>query len=56
MMQEVGLTEDRLILILEKGFQSKEKKLFNQLFLCDDFLKFKELMLRRNRALETEAL
>ena len=56
MMQEVGLTEDRLILILEKGFQSKEKKLFNQLFLCDDFLKFKELMLRRNKALETEAL
>ena len=41
---------------MEKGFQSKEKKLFNQLLLCDDFLKFKDLMLKRNRALEEEAL
>lgn len=55
MMSEIGLTEDKLIDILEKGFQSKEKKLFNQLLLCDDFLKFKDLMLRRNKALETEA-
>lgn len=56
MMKEVGLTEDKLVQILEKGFMSKEKKLFHQLLLCDDFLKFKDLMLRRNKALETEAM
>lgn len=52
MMRDVGLSEEKLVEILEKGFQSKERKLFNQLLLCDDFLKFKDLMLRRNRALE----
>ena len=56
MMTEIGLDEDKLIEILEKGFQSKEKKLFNQLLLCDDILKFKDLILRRNKALETEAV
>jgi hypothetical protein len=41
---------------LEKGFESKEKKYFNQLLLCDDFLKFKELMVKRNKQLEKEAM
>lgn len=56
MMQEVGLDDEKLVELLERGFQSKEKKLFNQLLLCDDFLKFKDLMVRRNRVLEEEAL
>jgi hypothetical protein len=56
MMQEVGLTDQKLAEIIEKGFLSKEKKLFHQLLLCDDFLKFKSLMVRRNKTLENEAL
>lgn len=56
MMKEIGLDDEKLVDLLEKGFESKQKKLFNQLLLCDDFLKFKELMVKRNKALENQAL
>ena len=56
MIQEVGLDDDKLAELLEKGFQSKHKKVFNQLLLADDFLKFKKLMVNRNKALEAEAI
>ena len=56
MVQEVGLDDDKLAELLEKGFESKQKKIFNQLLLADDFLRFKSLMLNRNKALEAEAL
>lgn len=56
MMKEIGLDDEKLVDLLEKGFESKQKKLFNQLLLCDDFLKFKELMVKRNKALESQAL
>ena len=53
MVQEVGLDDDQLAQILEKGFESsKHKKIFNQLLLVDDFLAFKRLMVSRNKALE----
>lgn len=56
MVQEVGLDDDKLAELLEKGFESKHKKIFNQLLLADDFLRFKALMVNRNKALEAEAL
>ncbi len=56
MIQEVGLDDDKLAELLEKGFQSKHKKVFNQLLLAEDFLKFKKLMVNRNKALEAEAI
>jgi hypothetical protein len=56
MMEEIGLDQEKLAELLEKGFQSKDRKLFNQLLLADDFLRFKELMLKRNKTLEQEAL
>lgn len=56
MVQEVGLDDDKLAELLEKGFESKNKKIFNQLLLADDFLRFKALMVNRNKALEAEAL
>ena len=51
MVQEVGLDDDKLAELLEKGFESKHKKIFNQLLLADDFLRFKALMVNRNKAL-----
>lgn len=56
MTQEVGLDDDQLATIMEKGFDSKHKKIFAQLLLVDDFLKFKTLMVNRNKALEAEAI
>ena len=52
MMQEVGLDEEKLAELLDKGFNSKHKKIFHQLLLADDFLKFKHLMVNRNKTLE----
>lgn len=56
MMQEVGLDDEKLAELLEKGFESKNKKIFYQLLLADDFLKFKQLMVNRNKTLEAEAM
>jgi hypothetical protein len=56
MMSEVGLDEEKLAELLDKGFQSKHKKIFNQLLLADDFLRFKQLMVSRNKTLEAEAV
>jgi hypothetical protein len=56
MIQEVGLDDDKLAELLDKGFQSKHKKIFNQLLLADDFVRFKTLMVNRNKALEAEAI
>lgn len=56
MMEEVGLDNEQLAYLLEKGFESKQRKIFAQLLLVDDFLKFKTLMVNRNKALEAEAM
>lgn len=56
MVQEVGLDEEKLAELLERGFDGKHKKIFNQLLLADDFLRFKTLMVNRNKALEAEAI
>jgi hypothetical protein len=56
MVQEVGLDDDKLAELLERGFESKQRKVFNQLLLADDFIRFKTLMLNRNKALEAEAI
>lgn len=51
MVQEVGLDDDKLAELLERGFEGKHKKIFNQLLLADDFVRFKTLMVNRNKAL-----
>lgn len=56
MVQEVGLDDDKLAELLERGFEGKHKKIFNQLLLADDFMRFKTLMVNRNKALEAEAI
>lgn len=54
-MEEIGLAEEELLELIAQGLESKNKRLFEQLLICDDFLKFKEVMVKRNRALEKEA-
>lgn len=56
MMEEIGMSQEKLAEIIEKGLESKEKKIFNQLLLADDFLRFKDLMVKRNKVLEQEAI
>ena len=52
MMEEIGMGQEKLAELIEKGLESKQKKIFNQLLLADDFLRFKDLMLKRNKILE----
>lgn len=54
-MQEIGLEADELVELIQKGLQSKNKKVFEQLLICDDFLKFKEIMVKRNKKLAEDA-
>ena len=51
MMEEIGMSQEKLAELIEKGLESKQKKIFNQLLLADDFLRFKDLMLKRNKIL-----
>ena len=45
-----------LLELIDKGLQSKNKKVLEQLLYVEDFQKFKGMMLKRNAELEREAL
>lgn len=52
MMSELGLDQELLVEMIDKGLNSSNKKIFEQLLYIDDFLKFKGIMLKRNAKLE----
>lgn len=55
----LGVTEDHLVKVCEKGKSSStpsDKKIFHQIFACDNFLSFKKLMIKRNLKLEKKRL
>lgn len=56
LMEEVGIDEKLLLKFVEIGLKSKQKKIFEQLLIVDNFLVFKKLMVKRNKELELEAL
>jgi len=57
MMAELGITEDKLLEILQAGIKDPEyKRTFEQLLIIDNFLVFRNLMIKRNKELELEAL
>jgi hypothetical protein len=57
MLIELGCTHEQFLVIASKGLQSNEdKKYFEQLIACDNFLYFKSMMLKRNIQLEEQAM
>jgi len=57
MMAELEITEDKLLEILQAGIKDPEyKRTFEQLLIIDNFLVFRNLMIKRNKELELEAL
>jgi hypothetical protein len=44
------------LLAAKKGLESKDKKYFEQLIACDNYLYFKNMMVRRNFQLEDQAM
>lgn len=57
MMNELGITQEVFLACAEKGLDDpQDKKYFEQVIKTEDYLYFKELMLKRNTQLEQEAL
>jgi hypothetical protein len=57
MMNEVGIDEEKLGAVIEKGLKSQQhRKYFEQLLVIDNFLVFKKLMIKRNKELELEVM
>jgi hypothetical protein len=55
-LYELGASQEQFLQVAEKGLKSEEdKKYFEQLIACDNFVYFKAMMVRRNLQLEEEA-
>jgi hypothetical protein len=51
----LGVTQEQLLRVCEIGRSTPEdRKVFHQIFACDNFLSFKKLMVKRNLELESE--
>lgn len=48
-MKEVGISEELLEECIVQGLKTKRKKLFEQLLVCDNFLAFKKVMIKKNK-------
>jgi hypothetical protein len=56
MLIELGCQQEQFLLVAAKGLDSKEdKKYFEQLIACENFLYFKSMMVKRNMQLEEQA-
>ena len=53
MVEETGITEKTLEKCILKGVKSdKDRKIFQQILLCDNFMAFKKIMITKNKELE----
>lgn len=56
MLEEIGASHEAFLLAAKKGLESKEdKKYFEQLIMCSNYLYFKNMMTRRNLQIEEQA-
>ncbi len=56
MLNDIGASEHQFILAAKKGLHSKEnRKYFEQLIACDNFIYFKNMMVKKNLQLEEQA-
>jgi len=56
LLKEIGVNQDMFLLAAKKGLESKDSKFYEQLIACDNFLYFKNMMIKRNLQLEEEAM
>lgn len=57
MISELGISQETFLLVAERGLDDDhDKKYFEQVIKTDDYVYFKELMVKRNTQLEQEAL
>ncbi len=56
MLLDIGASQESFLLAAKKGLESEEdKKYFEQLIACENYLYFKNMMIKRNLQLEEEA-
>lgn len=56
LLDEIGVDQEVFLLAAKKGLDSDDKKFYEQLIACDNFLYFKNMMIKRNMQLEEEAM
>jgi hypothetical protein len=56
MLSDIGASQEQFLLVARKGLESPEdKKYFEQLIACDNYIYFKNMMIKRNLQLEEQA-
>jgi len=56
LLDEVKIDQETFLKVSKKGLESEDKKFYEQLIACDNFLYFKNMMIKRNMQLEEEAM
>lgn len=56
LLNEIGVDQNKFLLAAKKGLELEDKKFYEQLIACDNYLYFKNMMVKRNMQLEEEAL
>jgi hypothetical protein len=57
MLSEIGATQELFLLVAKKGLEHiDDKKYYEQLIACDNYVYFKNMMIKRNLQLEEQAL
>jgi hypothetical protein len=57
MLNEIGASQELFLLIAKKGLEHPEdRKYYEQLIACDNYVYFKNMMIRRNLQLEEQAM
>lgn len=56
LLDEIGVNQEVFLSAAKKGLESEDKKFYEQLIACDNFLYFKNMMIKRNMQLEEEAM
>jgi hypothetical protein len=57
MLSEIGASQELFLLVAKKGLDNpKDKKYFEQLVTFDNYVYFKNMMIRRNLQLEEQAM
>jgi hypothetical protein len=57
MITTIGVSQEQFLLAAKKGLESEsDKKFYEQLIACENYLYFKSMMAKRNLQLEEEAM
>ena len=55
MLSDLGATHEQFIEAARIGLECEEKKYFEQIIACENYIYFKNLMVKRNLQLQAEA-